>query len=293
MAKKIKVTVWCLLPVSLIIISVVLLPVIFALFVSFHQLDLSTGWHLIYTGLNNYLETLRDKYFWQAIYRSILFILVTVPVEVLAGLMIALLLHRDIIGGRLWRVLITIPMMVTPVVVATLWKIIYNSDFGILNWIIGCAGISPKIWLGNQTLVFFSLASVEIWQYTPFLVLFFLAGLQAIPGELYEAAHIDGASASQIFRYIILPYLKNTIVLGVIFRVVDAFRIFDIVIALTNGGPGRSTEFVSVYTYSTSFRVFKLGMASAQSFILMLITLIIALPLIYHLTRGLKARQEA
>ncbi len=293
MAKKISVTVWCLLPVSLIIISVVLLPVIFALFVSFHQWDLSVGGQLKYTGLDNYLETLQDKYFWQAIFRSLLFILVTVPVEVLAGLMIALLLNRDIIGGRLWRVLVTIPMMITPVVVATLWKIIYNSELGILNWLLGSMGIIPKIWLGDQTLAFFSLAFVEVWQYTPFLILFFLAGLQSIPRELYEAAQVDGASGGQMLRYIILPYLKNVIVLGVIFRVVDVFRVFDIVISLTNGGPGRSTEFVSFYTYSTSFRVFKLGMASAQSFILMFVTLMIALPLIYHLTRGVRARQEA
>lgn len=292
MVSNSKVVIYCLLPVSVIIFSVVLVPIIFAIFISFHQWDLSIGGHLRYIGVANYLETLHDMYFWQAIGRSLLFIIATVPFEVVLGLLIALLLHQDIWGGRLWRVLLTIPMMITPVVVSTLWKIIFNAEFGILNWLLSSVGISSKIWLGDPSLAFFSLALVEIWQFTPFLILLFLAGLQTIPSELYEAARVDGASSRQTFRYITLPHLKNIILLGVIFRVVDVFRIFDIVLSLTNGGPGRSTEFISLYTYATSFRIFKLGMAAGQSFILMLLTLIISLPLIYQLARGAGARGE-
>ncbi len=280
-----------LLPAILILAVVVLYPVLNALYVSFFQWDLATGNKMFFIGWQNYRETLGDVYYWSAIGRSLMFVLMVVPTELLLGTLIAILLNNDIKGRRILRVLFILPMMITPVVVTILWKIIYNNQFGILNWILSLVGISPQVWLGNPQLAMFSVALVDIWQNTPFIILLVLAGLQVIPGDVYQAAEIDGADGWQSFRFVTLPYLSGTLFLGAIFRVVDSFRVFDIIYVLTKGGPGRVTEVISLYTYKTGFSLFKFGLSASQSMLLMLLTLIVAIPLIIGLLSNISSRK--
>ncbi len=280
-----------MLPAILILAVVVLYPVLNALYVSFFQWDLATGGKMFFIGWQNYRETLGDVYYWSAIGRSLIFVLLVVPTELLLGTLIAILLNNDIKGRRILRVLFILPMMITPVVVTILWKIIYDNQFGILNWALSLVGISPQVWLGNPQLAMFSVALLDIWQNTPFIILLVLAGLQVIPGDVYQAAEIDGADGWQSFRFVTLPYLSGTLFLGAIFRVVDSFRVFDIIYVLTRGGPGRVTEVISLYTYKTGFSLFKFGLSASQSMLLMLLTLIVAIPLIIGLLSNISSRK--
>ena len=276
-----------LLPVMLIIVIVVLYPLINAFYVSFHQWDLATGGRMFYIGPGNYLDIIHDQYYWSAIARSLFYVLLVVPVELVLGTFIAELLNHELKGQRLWRLIFILPMMITPVVAAMLWKIIYDSQFGVLNWILSLLGMGPQVWLGNPKPAMFSVAVIDIWQNTPFVILIMLASLQSIPGEIIEAAMIDGAGKWQIFRHITLVYLKNALLLSAIFRIVDSFRVFDNIYVLTKGGPGRATEVISVYTYKTGFSLLKLGLSASQSFVLLALTLIMAVPLIIAMLRGI------
>lgn len=248
---------------------------------------------MFYTGWRNYQETMQDRYFWSAIAKSLLFVLMVVPAEIFLGTFIANMLNREIKGQRLIRLIFILPMMITPIVAAMLWKIIYDAEFGILNWALSVIRIPAQVWLGNPRLAMISVAVLDIWQNTPFIILIVLAGLQAIPGEVYQAALIDGAGRWQTFRYITLPYLRNTLLLGCIFRVVDSFRVFDVIYVLTKGGPGRATEVISVYTYKTGFSLFKLGLSAGQSFLLTMLTLAVAVPLIIFVFKNVGSRREA
>ncbi len=279
-----------ILPAALIMAVVVVYPLVYAAYVSFHQWDLATGGRMFYLGWGNYQAIMHDHYFWLAIARSLLFVLMVVPVELVLGTLIAEILNCDIKGQRLWRLIFILPMMITPVVAAILWKIIYDAQFGVLNWALSLLGIAPQVWLGNPKLAMLSVAVIDIWQNTPFVIIIVLASLQSIPGEIVQAAMIDGAGRWQTFRRITLPYLRNALLLSAIFRFVDSFRIFDSVYVLTNGGPGRATEMISIYTYKTGFSLLKLGLSAAQSFVLLALTLVAAVPLILAILRGMNSQ---
>lgn len=281
-----------ILPAAAIITVVVLYPLLNALWVSLHRWDLATGGKMFFVGWGNYRETVRDGYFWAALGRSLLFVALAVPAELALGTLIALLLNTEIRGRRLLRVIFILPMMITPIVVAMLWKIIYDTQFGILNWVLSLFGIPPQVWLGNPKLALFSVAVLDIWQSTPFLILLTLAALQAIPAEVYQAAMVDGAGRWQVFRHITLPYLRNTLLLGAVFRIVETFRVFDFIYVLTRGGPGRATEVISLYTYKTGFSLFKLGLSASQSFLLLALTFLAALPLLLNIRRELAGKRE-
>lgn len=276
-----------LVPAIAIMVIVVLYPLLNALYVSFHQWDLATGGRMFFIGWQNYRETIQDAYFWSANGRALLFVLIVVPMELILGTIIAILLNNDIKGQRFFRLIFIVPMMITPIIVALLWKIIYDAQFGLLNYLLSLLGIPPQVWLGDPQLALFAVAILDIWQNTPFIILLVLAGLQTIPLEIYQAALVDGAGKWQRFRFITLPHLQKTLLLGAIFRVVDSFRIFDTIFGLTRGGPGRATEVISIYTYKTGFSLFKLGLSASQSFMLLLLTLLVAIPLIFLMLRSL------
>ena len=275
-----------LLPAITVLSLVVVYPLLNALYVSFHQWDLSTGGKMFFIGWQNYRDTLRDRYFWLSLTTSLTFVGIVVPIEVLLGTLIAKLLNNDVKGQKYLRVALLLPMMITPIVVAMLWKVIYDSQFGVLNWALSAIGISPQVWLGNPKLALISVAVLDIWQNTPFIVLLVLAGLQAIPSEVYHAAQIDGADTWQTFRYVTFPFLRSTLLIGLIFRVVEAFRVFDTIYVLTKGGPGRVTEVISIYTYKTGFSLFKLGLSASQSFILLILTFVVTIPLMVSMLKS-------
>ena len=187
----------------------------------------------------------------------------------------------------MFRAILLIPMMLPPVVVGVVWRLMFNPDFGAINGTLKGAGVNTEAltWTASPGLALASVIAVDVWQWTPFMFLILLAGLQAIPQEPYEAAMIDGSNWWQTFRHITLPMLKPAILIALLLRTMDLLRVFDQIFILTEGGPGFATETVSLYIYRTAFRFADFGYAAAMSFVLLALTNIISLVYIRLLQR--------
>jgi multiple sugar transport system permease protein len=206
---------------------------------------------------------------------------------------VALLLHQ--ITGKIigfLRTTLIIPTIMTPVVVGLIWRLMYNPDMGMLNYFLALFGFPTVNWTGMPGTALPSVIIADIWEWTPFMALIMLAGLQALPQEPFEAALVDGASAWQSFRYITLPFLAPTMLVAFLIRLMDAFKTFDLVFVLTQGGPGMSTEILNYYTYRYGFKFFHLGYASALSWLLVVVITIISMILVKRIrSRGTYAKE--
>ncbi len=228
--------------------------------------------------MGNLTRLVSDQFFFSALVHTFIYAAVALTLEFLFGLGLALLLDRNLRGRGFFRAIMLVPMMLPPVVVGVVWRLMYNSDFGAINGTLKIFGINTDalIWTASPTFALLSVIIVDVWQWTPFMFLVMLAGLQAIPQEPYEAARIDGSSAWQTFRYITLPLLKPAILIALLLRTMDLLRVFDQIFILTEGGPGFATETVSLYIYRAAFRFFDFGYAAAMSFVLLIITNLIS-----------------
>jgi multiple sugar transport system permease protein len=197
-------------------------------------------------------------------------------VEIPLGLGIALLLNRKMIGQRVFRSLIVLPLMAAPIAVGQVWRIMYHYEFGVIPYVVkSIFGTTPNF-TADPSWALFSLIVYDWWQWTPFIILVLLAGLQALPLEPYESATIYGASTVQKFRYITLPMLRKLIIFIALFRVIDLIKTYDVVMAMTMGGPGRSTELISVHLYRTAFWYWQIGYACAISLIMVYAVIVIS-----------------
>lgn len=237
--------------------------------------------------LSNFARLFEDRFFGIALLQTFIYTATALVAEFTLGLGLALLLDSGIRARNLFRSLLLIPMMLPPVVVAVIWRLLYNPNFGAINGTLMELGIdtSKLTWIANPTLALPSVILVDIWQWTPFIFLILLAGLQAIPQEPYEAALIDGSSPWQTFRHITLPLLKPAILIALLLRTMDLLRTFDQIFILTQGGPGFATETVSLYIYKNAFRFFDFGYAAAMSFVLLVLTNLISIGYIRLLRR--------
>jgi multiple sugar transport system permease protein len=237
----------------------------FSLYLSFHQWDILNP-AKPYVGLQNYRELKNDAYFRQAVKNTAYFTLGTVPLSVVLGLLIALLLNRQIRGRALFRTLFYLPV-VTPLIVSGLiWKWVLDGDFGLLNYYLGKIGISPQLWLSNPSLAMPSVIMVSVWATVGFTMLVYLAGLQAIPQEYYEAAAVDGAGGWKQFRHITLPLLAPSTFFVTVYLIISSFQVFDQIFVMTNGGPLRATTTVVYYIWQAGFQQFTMGYASAMAY---------------------------
>jgi len=219
-----------------------------------------------FVKLDNYLFLIRDDRFWNALKNTAYFTTVSVAVELVLGLMIALLIHRAFRFKGIVRALVLVPWAVPTVVSARMWGWMYNTDFGVLNYLLGA-----KInWLGSPFWAIHAAIAMDVWKTTPFVVILLTAGLQVIPRELYQAARIDGAGPWTIFRRVTLPLLKPILLVVLIFRTLDAFRVFDAVYVLTGGGPANTTETLSIYAYKVLFQTLQFGYGSTLSIVVFL-----------------------
>lgn len=272
---------WILLiPIFILLIAVTIYPFIYGIYMSLSMYNFLAGFKFI--GLNNYIKLFHDIRFLHSLWVTFVFVLSAVSLEFIVGLGIALLLNRKFPYKRIFTSLIYIPMIMAPIAVALMWRMLYNADFGPINYFLLSAGVIHRkvAWLSEAKYALPSLIVVDIWQWSPFMFLVLYAGLQSIPLEILEAAQIDGASKWQLFRYLTLPFLSPFIILAFLFRIMDAFKIFDSISVLTKGGPGTSTEMVSWLSYLNSFTYFRLGYAAAMSIILFGIIMIITQPLL-------------
>lgn len=265
-----------LIPVFVLLVAVTIYPFFYGLYLSISRYDIIMG--LKFRGLGNYFEAFTDPRFQNSLIVTFIFVGSAVALEFLIGLGIALLVNRKFWAKRVIISLIYIPMIMAPIAVALMWRMLYNADFGPVNYfLINFKLVNRHIaWLSETKYALPSLIAVDVWQWTPFMFLVLYAGLQSVPDELKGAAQIDGASNWQVFTHMTLPFLLPFIILAFLFRIMDAFKIFDTISVLTKGGPGTSTEVVSWLGYLTGFTYFRLGYAAAMAMILFFIVMIIS-----------------
>ena len=288
MKNKKKEHYWYLLPSLLTLVAIVIFPTIFLWYISFTNYDLTMGWeqHKL-IGIKNFQYlAFEDKDFWHSMKISLWFMVFTVVVEFVLGLAIALLFNRRIRGKRLWMSFLIIPMVITPTIVSLIWKLMLNTEYGVLNYILSLFSIGKINWLGYENALW-SAMMVDIWEWTPFVALILYAGLQSLPQEPYEAVVVDGASPLQIFYYLTLPLLKPIIFIAILLRSIDSLKIFDIVYGLTQGGPGNATELMSMHIYRLGFRHTNwIGRASANAIVLLAIITILTTILLRIMRKG-------
>ncbi len=222
-------------------------------------------------SLANFARLVADRLFLISLGQTLVYTAGALAVEFTLGFALALLVNREFRGQRILRSVLLIPMLLPPVVVAVIWRLILNPEFGVLNGALRSWGIdtSRLTWAAAENTAMLSVILVDVWQWTPFLFLLLLAGLQGLPVEPFEAARVDGASRWQVFRRLTVPMLRPVIAIAVLLRLMDLLRVFDQIFILTQGGPGFATETVTLYIYRTAFRFYNFGYAAAMSFVLL------------------------
>ena len=260
-----------LTPLFLILAVVSIYPLLYSVWTSFTDFRLSRPNDISFVGLANYAATFVNPEFLNALKNSLIYAVVAVPIEMVFGLGIAIALNKILVLRDFARTLIVIPMMLAPVVMGLMWKFMFNDQIGIINHVLRDWGWlkGPLPWLTDSSLAMVSLIIVEVWATTPFMVILLGAGLTTISAELYEAAKIDGATSWQCFVKITLPMLSPIILVALLIRGMDAFRVFDVVFTLTAGGPARATDVLSYYLYRETFINLDAGLSAAGSFLML------------------------
>ena len=266
------------LPAVGTILLIALFPLAWTVWESLHLHDLRMPWlGRPFIGLDNYLEALGDQRFREALVHTLLFTLASVTLELTLGCVLALAMNRAFRGRGLVRAAILVPWAIPTVVAALIWRFMFDGDSGIVNAALASLGVDPPIWFVDQLAAWVPVVLGDVWKETPFVALLLLAGLQGIDASLYEAARIDGASAWRQFRYITLPLLKPALLVALIFRTRDAFRVFDLVYVMTGGGPGTATEPIALYTFTSLLQNLRFGYGSALSVLVFLVAFLLAL----------------
>jgi len=253
-------------PALLLMVALGLLPVLnlFVLgFFDVHWADGQSSWSFV--GTSHYAALPRDPLFGAAILNTVVFALGAVTGQMLFGFTLALLCSKATRGRVFWRALFVLPVLIPGIVIGAMWKLLLNPEFGAVAQIFELVGLEPVDWLGETSTALFSVVMVDVWHWTPFCFLLFLAALESLPRDVYEAATVDGARAWQELRYITLPLMWPTIAVTFVFRLVLAFKVFDEVYLLTGGGPGTSTEVVSFTIYLRFFAQDRAGYGAAMS----------------------------
>lgn len=258
-----------ILPNLLIFSTFIVFPSLLGLYYSFHVYDGLNP--MKFNGLDNYLKILTDREFWSTIGRTGVYAVIVVPLIYAAALGIALPLAREIRMRGFFRAIFYWPTMISYIIVGLTWKWIFGDSFGILNHLLTMAGAEPVGFLTSSFWANTAVIIATVWSRAGFFMVIFIAGLQAIPTDYYEVARLDGATGSKVFRYITLPLLKPTSLLVVMLCLIDAFKAFPLMFALTGGGPGKETTFIVQYIYEIGFNRQELGLASAMSVILFIL----------------------
>jgi len=261
-------------------------PICYALYMGFFQYNrLIPNAVPVFNGINNYINLIKDPKVIDSFVKTVTFVGVTVLVEFIFGMILAILITTSIKGMQYVRGFFLIPLMMTPVVAGTLWRVLFNSLYGPINYFLGLVGISPQEFLGSSSLALPSIMAVEIWQQTPIVIFILAAGIQSLPVEIYKSAAVDGASKWQIFTRITLPLLKPVFFVALLLRIMDAFKIFDTVYVMTYGGPGRATELISMFIYKEGLKYFKIGRASALSVMFLILIFLISINFLRRVQR--------
>jgi len=270
-----------LLPALGYLALMAILPLVWTLTLSLMKWHANTMPKPVWVGLDNYKYFLfEDPRFWHDLGFTVMYVGISVSVELVIGLVMAWLLSQRFKGKNFFRVVYLIPMACPPIAVAFLWRMMLHPDIGVLNSMLKLIGLHGVKWTTDPRIAPFTLIMVDVWEWTPFMFLALLAAFQSLPTELYQAAAVDGANAWQMFKNLTLPLITPVIVTISLIRAIDAFKLFELVFGITGAGPGGATESLSYYTYLIGMKWFKLGRGSAISWLFLIILLILAIILI-------------
>lgn len=274
-------------PALAILLTVFVYPLGYSIYQSLREYDLARPQEAHFVGIQNYWDVITGRDFGRALRNTLIYTGIAVPLELLAGLALALSLAQITVGRGFIRMLLSVPMMLAPVAMGLMWRFMYNDQFGIINYVLRQSGLvdRPPLWLSDPDIALYSVIAVEIWATTPIVVLLLLAGLLSIPADLYEASQIDGGGALSNFWNITLPLLKPAILVTLLLRGMDAFRVFDLIYVLTKGGPAFKTDVLSYFAYRLAFTERSIGGAAALAWIMTAILLTAGLILIRAMRR--------
>jgi multiple sugar transport system permease protein len=255
-------------PSVLVLLLIGLFPLVYALIVSFQNITMMDE-DTSFQGLVNYARLFDDPRLWEALGHTVLIAVVALPLELVLGMLMALLFVEKFPGRQLFIALLVLPTVISPIVAGAAWRLLFDNRFGPINQIVGwiMGHPVPLLWTVNPDLVYPAVLICEVWQWTPFMFLILLAALSNVDSSQIEAAEIDGASYWRIVFLIVLPAIRPVVAIAVLIRALDLFRLFDIVWALTRGGPGTMTETLSIYLYIQGFQQFETSYAAAMAFL--------------------------
>lgn len=285
-----------LAPAAIVLIFALLYPIGYLTVASFFDWRMGSPFaDSTFAGLGNYIWILNDSNFHESFMVTMTFAFTVVVLEMFIGVGLAFMLERPIRGMSVFRTIFILPMMIAPIVVGLIWRYMYNPQFGIINKTLKEWGFKSIPWLSSPDWALPSVIIADIWQWTPFIFILSLAALQSLPQSSIEASRIDGASTWQQIIYIKLPLMMPVLVVAALLRMIDAFKVLEVIFIMTNGGPGLSTEILSLQIYKTAFVSWELGRAAALSNILLLIVMVITIAMfIYTKTRDARlARLQA
>ena len=271
--------VWFLVPGLVFVAVLIAFPVVFTLWLSLH--DYQFGRTMRFHGLGNYAALMADQVFWQGLWITLTLYVVCLVAQLVIGLWIGLLLNARIRGRPVLRAILISPFVLPGAIVGLMWLVILDPSLGPANYLLTTMGLPRSEWLASPHVVVPVIAMVDTWQWSPFIALIVLGGLQTLPDEPFEAALIDGASRRQVFFYLTLPMLFPTLLTAAVLRSVDLLRFFDVIYVTTQGGPGSSSTTLNIYAYRRGFEFFDIGQASAIMVLLLVLVLVIVSALTY------------
>jgi multiple sugar transport system permease protein len=255
------------------LVLVVAFPLLFTIVTSAFEYTLvAPGFHT-FAGIENYRSAVAENYFGESIWVTVKFVIAVVLIEFLIGFTVALMLNAVTRFKAIYYPILLMPLLINPVVVAQIWRMFLHPELGIVNYLIGLAGVAKVNWLGDPAIAFWTVVLVDIWHQVSFMIVLLLAGLSALPREPYEAARVDGASHLQAFLHITLPLMRPVIVVTLLIRLIFAIKTFDLVFIMTRGGPGTATDLISYFIYRSAFFGLDIGQASAISVVLLIVVL--------------------
>jgi multiple sugar transport system permease protein len=266
-------------PTLIVVGAVIIFPWLYTIWMS--AFDWTIGSTAHYIGLGNYEKIFTSQRFGEAVLHTFYFTALAVIAPLVIGTWAAMVFHREFPFRGVLRGLFIMPMMATPVAVALVWTMMFHPQQGVLNYVLSLVGLPPSLWVYSPALVIPSLVLVEVWHWTPLVMLIVLGGLAALPTEPYESARLDGATEWQLFRYITLPLVAPFILVAAVIRTIDALKTFDTIYVITGGGPGTASETINIFLYLQAFAFYNIGTASAVVVVFFVIVLAMALLLLY------------
>ncbi len=260
-------------PAVIALFLIVIIPIGYNLYLSSTKWTIGLG-QPRFIGLGNFVDLLSDERVLNGMKVMVYFSGLSLSLEVVLGLLIALYLNREFKGSEIVQAIYIFPFAATPVAVALIWRIMLNPEIGVMNYLLKSVGLPGSLWVSSPQTVIPALVLVDVWKWTPMITLIVLAGLKSLPHEPYEAAQIDGANALQIFRYITLPLIRPVLIAALMLRSLDNLKEFDMIYTITQGGPGIASETLYLYSYTVGFSFFKAGYGSALMVVVFLIVLV-------------------